>query len=96
MSPNKQHKLNKLRVKLDKVDDQLLKLFKNRTELVNKVLALKKYKNQIIDRKRIKIILNRIKKKSLSANIDTKVTTYIWKNIIQAYINYEKRNFKKK
>ena len=96
MSPNKQHKLNKLRVKLDKVDDQLLKLFKNRTELVKKVLALKKYKNQIIDRKRIKIILNRIKKKSLSANIDTKVTTYIWKNIIQAYINYEKRNFKKK
>ncbi len=96
MSPNKQHKLNKLRVKLDKVDDQLLKLFKNRTELVKKVLALKKYKNQIIDRKRIKIILNRIKKKSLSANIDAKVTTYIWKNIIQAYINYEKRNFKKK
>ena len=96
MSPNKQHKLNKLRVKLDKVDDQLLKLFKNRTELVKKVLALKKYKNQIIDRKRIKIILNRIKKKSLSANIDTKVTAYIWKNIIQAYINYEKRNFKKK
>ena len=96
MSPNKQHKLNKLRIKLDKVDDQLLKLFKNRTELVKKVLALKKYKNQIIDRKRIKIILNRIKKKSLSANIDTKVTTYIWKNIIQAYINYEKRNFKKK
>ena len=96
MSPNKQHKLNKLRIKLDKVDDQLLKLFKNRTELVKKVLALKKYKNQIIDRKRIKIILNRIKKKSLSANIDSKVTTYIWKNIIQAYINYEKRNFKKK
>ena len=96
MSPNKQHKLNKLRVKLDKVDDQLLKLFKNRTELVKKVLALKRYKNQIIDRKRIKIILNRIKKKSLSANIDTKVTTYIWKNIIKAYINYEKRNFKKK
>ena len=96
MSPNKQHKLNKLRLKLDKVDDQLLKLFKNRTELVKKVLALKKYKNQIIDKKRIKIILKRIKKKSLSANIDTKVTTYIWKNIIQAYINYEKRNFKKK
>ena len=96
MSPNKQHKLNKLRLKLDKVDDQLLKLFKSRTELVKKVLSLKKYKKQIVDKKRIKIILNRIKKKSLSANIDTKVTNYIWKNIIKAYIDYEKRNFKKK
>ena len=90
MSPDKRYKLNILRVKLDKVDDQLLKLFKNRTELV------KKYKNQIVDKKRIKIILNRIKKKSLSAKIDTKVTNYIWKNIIKAYIEYEKRNFKKK
>ena len=96
MSPDKRYKLNILRVKLDKVDDQLLKLFKSRTELVKKVLNLKKYKNQIVDKKRIKIILNRIKKKSLSAKIDTKVTNYIWKNIIKAYIEYEKRNFKKK
>ena len=96
MSPDKQYKLNILRVKLDKVDNQLLKLFKKRTELVKNVLSLKKYKKQIVDKKRIKIILNRIKKKSLSANIDTKVTNYIWKNIIKAYIDYEKRNFKKK
>ena len=96
MSPDKQYKLNILRVKLDKVDNQLLKLFKKRTELVKNVLSLKKYKKQIVDKKRIKIILKRIKKKSLSANIDTKVTNYIWKNIIKAYIDYEKRNFKKK
>ena len=96
MSPDKQYKLNILRVKLDKVDNQLLKLFKKRTELVKNVLSLKKYKKQIVDKKRIKFILKRIKKKSLSANIDTKVTNYIWKNIIKAYIDYEKRNFKKK
>ena len=95
MSPEKQYKLNILRVKLDNVDNQLLKLCKKRTELVKNVLSLKKYKKQIVDKKRIKIILNRIKKKSLSANIDTKVTNYIWKNIIKAYIDYEKRNFKK-
>ena len=96
MSPDKKNKLNKLRVKLDKVDDQLLKLIKNRTELVKKVLALKKYKKQIIDKKRIKIILSRIKRKSLASKIDTKVTNYIWRNMIRAYIDYEKRNFKKK
>ena len=95
MSPDKKNKLNKLRLKLDKVDDQLLKLFKNRTELVKKVLALKKYKKQIVDNKRIKIILKRIKEKSLESKIDTKVTNYIWTNIIKAYIDYERRNFKK-
>ena len=95
MSPDKKNKLNKLRIKLDKVDDQLLKLFKNRTELVKKVLALKKYKKQIVDKKRIKIILKRIKEKSLESKIDTKVTNYIWTNIIKAYIDYERRNFKK-
>ena len=96
MSPDKKNKLNKLRLKLDKVDDQLLKLFKNRTELVKKVLALKKYKKQIVDKKRIKIILKRIKEKSLASKIDTKVTNYIWTNMIKAYIDYERRNFKKK
>ena len=95
MSPDKKNKLNKLRIKLDKVDDQLLKLFKNRTELVKKVLALKKYKKQIVDKKRIKIILKRIKEKSLELKIDSKVTNYIWTNIIKAYIDYERRNFKK-
>ena len=96
MSPDKKNKLDKLRIKLDRVDDQLLKLFKNRTELVKKVLALKKYKKQIVDKKRIKIILKRIKEKSLAAKIDTKVTNYIWTNMIRAYIDYERRNFKKK
>tara|TARA_B100000941_G_scaffold197958_1_gene143549 strand:+ start:9 stop:299 length:291 start_codon:yes stop_codon:yes gene_type:complete len=96
MSPDKKNKLNKLRIKLDRIDDQLLKLLKKRTELVKKVLALKKYKKQIVDKKRIKIILKRIKEKSLASKIDTKVTNYIWTNMIKAYIDYERRNFKKK
>ena len=96
MSPDKKNKLDKLRIKLDRIDDQLLKLLKKRTELVKKVLALKKYKKQIVDKKRIKIILKRIKEKSLAAKIDTKVTNYIWTNMIRAYIDYERRNFKKK
>jgi len=71
-------------------------VIKKRTNLVKKVLALKDKKNQIIDQKRIKIILNNIKKKSLKNNIDPKITNRIWKNMIWAYIDFEKRNFKKK
>ena len=96
MSPLKRKKLNKIRSQLDKLDNSLIKIIKKRTNLVKKVLNLKEKKNQIIDRKRIKIILNNIRKKSLKNNIDPKVTNRIWKNMISAYIDFEKRNFKKK
>ena len=65
MSPIKQKKLNKLRSQLDKLDNSFIKLVKKRTQLVKKVLELKDYKNQIVDKKRIKFILNQIRKKSL-------------------------------
>ena len=96
MSPKNKKELNKLRQKLDKLDNRLFKIIKERTSLVKKVLKLKTSKNQIVDKKRIKIILNRIKKMSISNKIDPKITNQIWKNMIQSYINYEKRNFKKK
>ena len=96
MSPIKQKKLNNLRKKLDILDNSFIKLIKRRTILVNDVLQLKEYKNQIIDKKRIKIILNRIKKKSIKNKIDPKITNRIWRNMIWSYIDYEKRNFKKK
>ena len=96
MSPKNKIKLNLLRKKLDVIDYQLLKLIKKRTEIVKKVLTLKAYKNEIVDKKRISSILNKIKKESLKKKIDPKITHRIWKNMIWTYINFEKRNFKKK
>ena len=96
MSPLKKKKFNKIRFKLDKLDNKLLKIIKKRTLLVKKVLALKEKKNQIIDQKRIKFILKNIRKKSLKNKIDPKITQKIWKNMIFAYIDFERRNFKKK
>ena len=96
MSPDKQKKLNKIRNQLDRLDDSLIKLIKKRTELVKKVLKLKEHKNQIVDKKRIKVILSQIKKKSLKNKIDPKITNRIWKNMLWSYIDFEKRNFKKK
>ena len=96
MSPLKRKKLSKIRLKLDKLDNSLIKIIKKRTNLVKKVLALKDKKNQIIDQKRIQTILKNIKKKSLSNNVDPKITNRIWKNMIWSYIDYERRNFKKK
>ena len=96
MSPNKKIKLNKIRHQLDNLDDTLIKIIKKRTNLVKKVLILKDRKNQIVDKKRIKEILKNIRKKSLKIQVDPKITNKIWKNMILAYIDFEKRNFKKK
>ena len=96
MSPLKRKKLSKIRFELDKLDNSLIKVIKKRTNLVKKVLALKEKKNQIVDKKRIQTILKNIKKKSLKNNIDPKITNRIWKNMIWTYIDYERRNFKKK
>ena len=96
MSPTNKKKLDLLRVKLDKLDNDLLKLIKKRSNLVNEVLKVKIYKNEIIDQKRINFILSKIKKKSIQLNIDPKITNRIWKNMIWSFIDYEKRNFRKK
>ena len=96
MSPFKRNKLSKIRIQLDKLDNSLIRLIKKRTNLVKKVLALKEKKNQIVDQKRINIILKNIKKKSIKNNIDPKITNKIWKNMIYAYIDFERRNFNKK
>jgi len=96
MSPFNKKKLDSLRLKLDKLDGELLKLIKKRSNIVNEVLKIKINKNEIIDQKRINFILKKIKKKSIQSNIDPKITNRIWKNMIWAFIDYEKRNFKKK
>ncbi len=89
-------KLKKARNKIDKLDNTIFLLLKKRTKVVKYMLNLKQYKNQIIDHKRINEIIKKIRKKSIKNNIDPKITTTIWKSIIWSYIDYQKRNFKRK
>ena len=96
MSPENRKKLNALRKRLDILDNKLLSLISIRSNIVKDVLNLKNHKSEIVDKKRIAKILNNIKKKSLKKKIDPKITNRIWKNMIFAYVDYERRNFKKK
>ena len=96
MSPENRKKLNALRKRLDILDNKLLSLISIRSNIVKDVLKLKNHKSEIVDKKRIAKILNNIKKKSLKKKIDPKITNRIWKNMIMAYIDFERRNFKKK
>ena len=89
-------KLKQERKKIDKIDQQIFKLIKQRTAIVKKMLTLKKYKREIVDHKRINEILLAVKRKSIKNKIDPRITARIWKNIIWSYVSYQKKNFKKK
>jgi len=89
-------RLKKERKKIDKIDNQIFKLIKRRTNIVKKMLELKKYKSEIVDHKRINEILFTLKKKSISNKLDPKITKKIWKSMIWSYVDFQRRNFKKK
>ena len=88
--------LKKYRNKIDKVDRGIFILIKNRTQIIKKILSEKKFKNQIVDRKRINEVLKKIRSKSIRNGIDPKITRRIWKSMIWSYIDFERDNFKKK
>ena len=96
MSPSNKKKLFSLRKKMDNIDNKMLNLLKKRANYVKKVLSLKEFKKEIIDKKRINKILRIIKDKSIKKGIDPKISDRVWKNMIYAFIDYEFRNFKKK
>ena len=86
----------KIRTQLDKLDNKLLNIIKKRKKLVDLILSNKKFKKDIIDKKRINIILKNISRKSKIKKIDQEITKKIWKSMIKAFIDYEFKNFKKK
>jgi len=86
----------RIRKKLDKLDNSFLDLIKKRTILVDQVIKNKKFKKDIVDKKRILKILKIINIKSKRKKIDPKITKKIWESMINAFIDYEYRNFKKK
>ena len=89
-------KLKIARNKIDQLDKNIFNLIKKRTRIVNYMLNLKQFKNQIVDRKRIKIILKNIRNKSIKNDVDPKITTRIWKAMIWGYVDFQRKNFKRK
>ena len=89
-------KLRIARNKIDQLDSSIFHLIKNRTKSVKYMLSLKQFKNQIVDQKRTNIILKNIRKRSIQHGVDPKITSRIWKAMIWGFVNFQKRNFKKK
>ena len=89
-------KLIRARNKIDNLDHKLFLLIKKRTQVVKYMMTLKEFKKEIVDHKRIDIILKNVRKKSIKNKIDPKITRKIWKSMIWGYVDFQKRNFKKK
>ena len=88
--------LNKARAEIDKIDEKLLPLIVKRSKMVNIALDSKIKKSQIIDQKRIKSILTKVEKAAKSKSADPNLIKSIWKSMIWNFIDYEKKEFKKR
>ena len=93
---NNSKEMKLIRQKIDQVDDKLLPLMVKRSKLVEKALSLKKKQNEIVDKKRIEEISKKIVKKSIELGGNSKLLKSIWLSIIQNFIEYENKEFKKK
>ena len=92
----KKNKLKSARKKIDQLDQRIFNLLKKRTQIIRYMLSLKKFRNEIVDKKRNSEILKRIRNKSIKNGIDPKVTKRIWQSMIWSYVDFQRRNFKKK
>ena len=92
----KKNKLKLARNKIDQLDQRIFNLIKKRTQIIKYMLRLKKFKNEIVDKKRNSEILKKIRNKSIKNGIDPKITKRIWKSMILSYVDFQRRNFKKK
>ena len=89
-------KLEIARNEIDQLDNSILNLIKKRTKIVKYMLSLKQFKNQIVDQERTNIILKNIRRRSIQHGVDPKITSRIWKAMIWGFVNFQRRNFKKK
>ena len=92
----KKSKLKLARKKIDQLDQRIFNLLKQRTQIIRYMLSLKKFKKEIVDHKRMNEILKKIKKDSIRNSIDHRVTIRIWRSMIWGYVDFQRRNFKKK
>jgi len=90
------NKLKQARNKVDQLDQKIFNLIKKRTQIVKYMLSLKKFRKEIVDHKRNNEIFKKIKNKSIKNGIDPKITKRIWQSMIWSYVDFQRRNFKKK
>ncbi|MCH2540795.1 MAG: chorismate mutase [Alphaproteobacteria bacterium] len=87
--------LNEVRKSIDNIDTRLVKLIAEREFYARQAVKFKTNKKQIIDRKRINIVLKRINSLSKKYKVNSLTVERIWKLMIKNFIILENRLFRK-
>jgi len=87
--------LNEVRKSIDNLDTRLVKLIAEREFYAKQAVKFKTNKKQIIDRKRINIVLKRINSLSKKYKVNSLTVERIWKLMIKNFIILENRLFRK-
>ena len=87
--------LNEVRKSIDNIDTRLVKLIAEREFYAKQAVKFKTNKKQIIDRKRINIVLKRINSLSKKYKVNSLTVERIWKLMIKNFIILENRLFRK-
>ena len=88
----KYESLEELRKNIDEIDLKILDLIEKRKDLVTKVVSVKK-RDQIIDKKRIEFILNKLKVEASNRGLAVEFIEEIWTLMIKNFIKYEEKIF---
>ncbi len=87
--------LKKVRLKIDSIDNKIVKLIADRFKEIHKVTKLKENHDQIIDHDRITNILKSVKSKAKKNKVDPEIVIRIWQIFIQEAIKLEYSKIKK-
>ncbi len=88
----KSNDIKKIRSQIDEIDLKILNLISERKNLVTKVVQFKE-RNEIIDEKRIKDILERLDEEAKKRGIPQTLVQNLWKSMIESFIAYEEEIF---
>tara|TARA_Y100001958_G_C21128253_1_gene470308 strand:+ start:788 stop:1078 length:291 start_codon:yes stop_codon:yes gene_type:complete len=91
LSPAKNVKI--IRKNIDRIDFKILKLLANRRRQVLKIIKYKP-KSKIVDKKRIKTMLNLRCKKAKALKIENYIIINIWRAMIKSFIKLERIKYK--
>ena len=87
--------IEEIRIKIDKIDLEILNLIEKRKNLVDRVVKLKT-KEEIVDQERIERILRKLDIEAKKKMLPSKMIKDIWEKMINGFIEYEKKYFEKK
>lgn len=84
-----------IRKQIDELDLKILDLLSERKVLVSEIVKYKT-RDQIVDNKRIKAIMNRLKEESKKKQIPYEIVRGVWDSMIKSFITFEQNIFDKK